>query len=76
MRFVAGVDSGQPVSYVLDELVGEEHYVRLIGEMADQFYQANPALFSDKGFRATGRKAYRPAMLLGVWLSGYLNGGK
>ena len=62
------------MSYVLDEVIEEEHYVRLIEEMAGRFHQANPGLFSDKGFGVTGRKAYHPAMLLGVWFYGYLNG--
>lgn len=74
MRFVEGLSRDQTVSYMLEDLVEEDHYVRLIEEMANHFYQGNPGLFSDKGFAHTGRKAYHPAMLLGVWLYGYLNG--
>ena len=74
MRFVEGLCRDQLVSYVLDDIIAEEHYVRLMDQMATGFYQANPGLFSDKGSRATGRKAYHPALLLGIWLYGYLNG--
>lgn len=74
MRFVKGLEREASVSYVLDEVIEEEHYVRLIEEMAGRFYQANPGLFSDKGLGVTGRKAYHPVMLLGVWFYGYLNG--
>lgn len=74
MHFIEGVGRDQEVSFVLDELIAEDHYVRLIELLSEQFFQENKELFVAKGLKAVGRKSYSPAMLLGLLLYGYLNG--
>ena len=74
MHFKEGIGRDQEVNFVLDEMIAEDHYVRLIELLSDQFYQENKELFVVKGQSVVGRKAYSPAMLLGLYLYGYLNG--
>lgn len=74
MHYKEGVDREQEVSFVLDSLVAEDHYVRLIELLSEKFYQENKGLFVAKGQKRVGRKSYSPAMLLSLFLYGYLNG--
>lgn len=74
MHFKEGVGRDQAVNYVLNELIAEDHYIRLIELASEQFYQENKELFVAKGQNLLGRKSYSPAMLLGLFLYGYMNG--
>ena len=58
----------------LDDLVPQEHFVRLIDLAVDQIVKANPDQFAHKGKENKGRKAYSPATMLKLYLYGYLNG--
>lgn len=58
----------------LDDLVSQEHYVRLIDLAVEHIVEANAERFTYKGKEAKGRKAYSPATLLKLYLYGYLNG--
>jgi transposase len=72
-RFVAGEDRRQPtlLPSCLDDYVGEESPARVIDVFVDELdldglgFGTTPA--------ATGRPAYHPAMLLKLYVYGYLN---
>jgi transposase len=57
----------------LDDLVQENHYVRLIDVFVDYFMQENQESFLLKGNQLIGRKAYAPASLLKLYIYSYLN---
>jgi transposase len=73
-RFIEGVERTQAVLFPsqLDEYVTEDNAVRVIDAFVDTldlralgFYGADPA--------ETGRPAYHPAVLLKIYIYGYLN---
>src|ERR671914_1318480 len=73
-RFVAGADRGQStfLPECLDDWIGEDKPVRVIDAFIDaldlaelEFEAVKPA--------ATGRPAYHPAVLLKLYIYGYLN---
>jgi transposase len=73
-RFIEGVDRGQSTLFpeCLEDWVGEENPVRVIDVFVDEldlgglgFDRAEP--------EATGRPGYHPAMLLKLYIYGYLN---
>jgi len=73
-RFIEGVDRGQGTLFPerLEDWVGEENPVRVIDIFVDEldldglgFGRATP--------EATGRPGYHPAMLLKLYIYGYLN---
>ena len=73
-RFIEGVDRGQSTLFpeCLEDWVGEENPVRVIDVFVDEldlqalgFGRATP--------EATGRPGYHPAMLLKLYIYGYLN---
>ncbi len=73
-RFIEGVDRGQSTLFpeCLEDWVGEENPVRVIDVFVDEldlvglgFGRAEP--------EATGRPGYHPAMLLKLYIYGYLN---
>ncbi len=73
-RLIAGVDRGQSTLFpeCLEDWVGEENPVRVIDVFVDEldlgglgFDRAEP--------EATGRPGYHPAMLLKLYIYGYLN---
>ena len=74
MHYKEGIGREEEVVYVLDGLIAEDHYVRLLELVSEGFYQENKALFVAKGQSSVGRKAYSPAMLLSLYLYGYING--
>lgn len=57
----------------LDDMVGSDHYVRLLDALVEQVVSANPEAFSYKGQHNSGRRAYSPATMLKLYLYGYLN---
>jgi transposase len=57
----------------LDDLVKENHYVRLIDIFVDYFIQKDQGIFSFKGAQPIGRKAYAPASLMKLYIYSYLN---
>jgi len=73
-RFIEGVDRGQSTLFpeCLEDWVGEDNPVRVIDVFVDEldlgglgFDRAEP--------EATGRPGYHPAMLLKLYIYGYLN---
>lgn len=73
-RYIAGVDRGQGTLFPehLEDWVGEDNPVRVIDVFVDEldlgglgFERAEP--------EATGRPAYHPAVLLKLYVYGYLN---
>lgn len=57
----------------LDDLVPPDHYVRLLDALIEAVFKANPSDFAYKGQSHTGRRAYSPAIMLKIFLYGYLN---
>ena len=73
-RFIEGEDRGQCTLFPerLDEYIGEDNLVRLIDVFVDELD------LGDLGFErvarpASGRPAYHPAVLLKLYIYGYLN---
>ena len=73
-RFIAGEDRGQSTLFPerLDEYIGEDNPVRVIDVFVDELD------LGDLGFEraarpASGRPAYHPAVLLKLYVYGYLN---
>jgi transposase len=74
MHYITGQDRQQAQFFTkLDDLVSNHHYVRLIDLIADKFVSENPVSFDAKGSSNIGRKAYHPAVLLKLYIYGYLN---
>lgn len=75
MHYITGQDRQQAQFFTkLDDLVSNHHYARLIDLIADKFVSENPVSFDAKGGSNVGRKAYHPAVLLKLYIYGYLNG--
>jgi transposase len=73
-RFVEGVDRGQSTLFpaYLDDWIDEDNAVRVIDVFVDEldlgklgFVRVDP--------KATGRPSYHPAVLLKLYIYGYLN---
>lgn len=58
----------------LDDMVGQNHYVRLIDLIVDKIVNAHKAQFVKKGDKPLGRKAYAPSTFLKLYIYGYFNG--
>ena len=73
-RFVEGVDRGQSTLFpeCLDDWIGEDNPVRVIDVFADELDLAALG-FSGVAPEATGRPSYHPAVLLKLYIYGYLN---
>jgi transposase len=73
-RFVEGVDRGQSTLFpeCLDDWIGEENPVRVIDVFVDELALAALG-FSGVDPEATGRPSYHPAVLLKLYIYGYLN---
>jgi transposase len=73
-RFVEGVDRGQSTLFpeCLDDWIGEENPVRVIDAFVDELDLAALG-FSGVDPEATGRPSYHPAVLLKLYIYGYLN---
>ena len=73
-RFVEGVERGQSTLFpeCLDDWIGEENPVRVIDVLVDELDLAALG-FSGVDPEATGRPAYHPAVLLKLYIYGYLN---
>jgi transposase len=72
-RFVEGVDRGQSALFpeCLDDWIGEENAVRVIDVFVDELDLAALG-FSGVDPEATGRPSYHPAVLLKLYIYGYL----
>jgi transposase len=73
-RFIEGVDRGQSTLFpeCLEDWVGEENPVRVIDVFVDELDLGG--LGFDRAVpEATGRPGYHPAMLLKLYIYGYLN---
>jgi len=73
-RYVEGADRSQCILFPeqLDDYVGEDNIVRVV----DAFIEAldlNALGFAGAEPARTGRPAYHPAVLLGIYIYGYLN---
>jgi transposase len=73
-RFVEGVDRGQSTLFpeCLDDWIGEDNPVRVIDVFVDELDLAALG-FSGVDPEATGRPSYHPAVLLKLYIYGYLN---
>ena len=72
-RFVEGVDRGQSTLFpeCLDDWIGEENAVRVIDVFVDEL-DLGELGFSGVDPEATGRPSYHPAVLLKLYIYGYL----
>jgi len=73
-RFVEGVDRGQSTFFPdrLDDWIGEDNAVRVVDVFVDALDLADLG-FASVAPRATGRPGYHPAVLLKLYIYGYLN---
>jgi transposase len=73
-RFVEGADRGQSTLFpeCLEDWVGEDNPVRVIDVFVDNLDLADLG-FSGVEPQATGRPSYHPAVLLKLYVYGYLN---
>ena len=73
-RFVEGVDRAQSTLFpeCLDDWIGEDNPVRVIDVFVDELDLAELG-FSGVDPEATGRPSYHPAVLLKLYIYGYLN---
>ncbi len=73
-RFVEGTDRGQSTLFpeCLEDWIGEENPVRVIEVFVDELDLAELG-FSGVDPEATGRPSYHPAVLLKLYIYGYLN---
>ena len=73
-RFVEGADRGQSTLFpeCLEDWVGEDNPVRVIDVFVDNLDLADLG-FSGVEPQATGRPSYHPAVLLKLYIYGYLN---
>lgn len=71
-RFIEGCDRGQRLLLpdCIDDYVGEESPVRVVDVFVDELDLSGLGF---EGAAATGRPGYHPAMLLKLYLYGYLN---
>ena len=76
MRYIEGRDRDQIMFSSMDMHIGQDNIVRLIDLIVEKFYQDNPELIteSDKGNKSTGRKAYNPKIMMGLFVYGYYYG--
>lgn len=76
MRYIEGKDRDQIMFSSLEMQIGKDNVVRLIDLITEKFYRDNPDLIteSDKGTKSTGRKAYNPKTLMGLFVYGYYYG--
>ena len=72
-RFIEGIDRNQATLFPerLDDYVGDDNPVRAIDAFVDALDLG--ALGFDIVPEATGRPGYHPAMMLKIYLYGYLN---
>src|SRR5436305_13179779 len=73
-RFVEGVDRGQSTLFpdCLEDWIGEDNPVRVIDVFVDALDLADLG-FSGVEAEVTGRPSYHPAVLLKLYIYGYLN---
>jgi transposase len=73
-RFVEGADRGQSTLFpdCLDDWIGEDNPVRVIDVFVDELDLAGLG-FAGVDPKATGRPSYHPAVLLKLYIYGYLN---
>jgi transposase len=73
-RFIEGVDRGQGTLFPesLEDWVGEDNAVRVIDVFVDELDLVGLG-FGRAAPEATGRPGYHPAMLLKLYIYGYLN---
>jgi transposase len=73
-RFVEGADRGQSTLFpdCLDDWIGEDNPVRVIDVFVDELDLAGLG-FEGVDPKSTGRPSYHPAVLLKLYIYGYLN---
>ena len=73
-RFVEGADRGQSTLFPdrLDDWIGEDNAVRVVDVFVDELDLAGLG-FASVVPQATGRPGYHPAVLLKLYIYGYLN---
>ena len=75
MHFILPDDRSQLTFYgKLDDLVAEDHPVRLLDLIVNQIVNSNIEKFTQKGQSEIGRKAFHPGTLSKLYLYGYCNG--
>lgn len=73
MHFVRGNSRFQHSFLSLDDRIGPDNVIRFIDQICNDFIFRNMA-DTQKGKKATGRKAYFPGDLLKLFVYGYFNG--
>lgn len=73
-RFIAGTDREQATLFpeVMEDWVGEDNPVRVVDAFVDEL-DLNDLGFSGVDPKSTGRPSYHPAILLKLYVYGYLN---
>ena len=73
-RFIEGVDRGQGTLFPdrLEDWIGDDNAVRVVDVFVDELDLGGLG-FGRVAPRATGRPGYRPAVLLKLYIYGYLN---
>jgi len=73
-RFIEGVDRGQCALFPdhLEDWIGEDNPVRVVDVFVDALDLAGLG-FESIAPKATGRPGYHPAVLLKLYIYGYLN---
>ncbi len=75
MHFIAPNDRSQFTFFgKLDDLIDEDHPIRLLDVLVDNIVNTNIDRFTQKGQIEIGRKAFHPGTLSKLYLYGYLNG--
>lgn len=74
MHYKDHQDRHQLMMLSYDSMISQDNPVRLLDVMCRNFIEFNPDLFSKKGKKEKGRKAYPPVSLLSLLVYGYFNG--
>lgn len=75
MYFIKPADRNQfQMMSCMDDLVTEDHPVRLIDAIIDSIVETNPEYFYQQRDSDVGRPKYHPATMLKLYIYGYFNG--
>ena len=74
MHYIEPADRTQFIFMnTLEDMVPQDHIVRLLDYLVDSIINENPKEFSDKGISHLGRKAYSPNVFIKLYIYGYFN---
>lgn len=74
MHYKDHQDRYQIMMLSYDSMISQDNPVRLLDVMCRNFVKSNQDIFSDRGKKKKGRKAYPPVSLLNLLVYGYFNG--